>query len=122
MSARPRRSRSPDSRPPVTCKNPPTPDFPFTSLAANLANHLDYLVDYGKNWPPEEVAIWAEVHRRVIEGHGTRWRYQMNDGCRCDWCQEAQNAHNRGRGEYMRQWRQRRKKNQDYNLEEDEEL
>jgi len=70
------------------------PPVPLTTLIENLQAHLDYLHSYGMNWPPEEMESWIADHRRLLQ-HGTRGFHRQ--GCRCDWCMEADRRYERRR-------------------------
>lgn len=69
--------------------SPDLPDIPFGTVKTNTAAHLNTL-DELLNGECDRYQIdeWATMHRRIIEGHGTRAGYMRKPKC-CDLCIKA---------------------------------
>lgn len=86
------------------------PKVPFTTVHANLVAHLEILKYNGDLWDNVDRREWEETHRKLIDGHGTRTRYQSKrDRCRCPLCKKAQSVQNSKRdwSQYKREHRAR---------------
>lgn len=92
------------------------PDIPYTTVAANVAEHTNLLAYALRKNCSADLLEWMALHHLLIQGHGTRGKYQRRPsagekGCRCYLCKHAQHVHNTSPAQrkYRQQHESRRK-------------